>query len=73
MSGERAPFYHRYARISFLGISSTTKREHLIRAVYEGITFSIKDCLFETNLKNVYLIGGGIKSDIWVQIICDVL
>lgn len=72
-AGERSPFYHRYARASFWGISSVTKREHLIRSVYEGITFSIKDCLAGMDLENVYIIGGGIKSEAWVQMICDAL
>lgn len=43
VAGERAPFYHPYARASFFGLSQVTTRETLVRAVYEGITLSIRD------------------------------
>lgn len=73
-AGERSPFYHRYARASFFGISSMCKREYLIRAVYEGIAFSIRDCLGEDfRGTNICIAGGGAKSDVWLQIIANVL
>ena len=74
MAGERAPFYHPYARASFFGISQVTTRAHLIRAVYEGISLSIRDCLQNVD-KNatLYLAGGGAKSPVWAQMIADVM
>ena len=74
LSGERAPFYHPYARAEFFGISRVTTRNELIRAVYEGISLSIRDCLEEIrNKSTVYLAGGGAKSPVWAQMIADVL
>lgn len=72
VAGERAPFYHPYARASFFGISQPVKRETLLRAVIEGITFSIKDCLanIEKDSK-IFLAGGGANSSVWAQIISD--
>lgn len=73
-SGERAPFYNPNARASFFGITTSTTRNHLIRAIYEGIAFSIKDCLKESKVEEggkIYLAGGGAKSDVWAQIIAD--
>lgn len=74
VAGERAPFYHPYARAGFFGISQVTRREHLIRAVYEGISLSIKDCLKTVDKSGtVFLAGGGAKSPVWAQMIADVI
>lgn len=73
VSGERAPFYHPYARAEFFGMSLVTTRADLIRAVYEGISLSIRDCLEEIGAKGIiYLAGGGAKSPVWSQMIADV-
>ena len=74
VAGERAPFYHPYARASFFGISQVTTRGDLIRAVYEGISMSIRDCLGDLD-KNatIFLAGGGANSLVWAQMIADVL
>lgn len=73
-AGERAPFYNPDAKSNFFGISAHTTRADLVHAVYEGITFSIKDCLnhLDKNVK-IYLAGGGAKSEIWSQMIADML
>ncbi len=74
VAGERAPFYHPYARASFFGISQVTTREYLIRAVYEGISLSIRDCLRNVDKSGtIYLAGGGAKSPVWAQMIADVV
>ena len=74
VAGERAPFYHPYARASFFGISQVTTREHLIRAVYEGISLSIRDCLSNVDKRGtIFLAGGGAKSPVWAQMIADVV
>lgn len=74
VAGERAPFYHPYARGSFFGISQVTTRDDLVRAVYEGISMSIRDCLgnVDKNAK-IFLAGGGANSLVWAQMIADVL
>ena len=74
VAGERAPFYHPYARASFFGISQVTTRNQLIRAVYEGISLSIRDCLQNIDKDaTIYLAGGGAKSPVWAQMIADVM
>ncbi len=73
VAGERAPFYHPYAKAGFFGISATTTRSELIRAVYEGVAFSVKDCLHDTSAKgHIHIAGGGSRSATWAQIIADV-
>ncbi len=70
-SGERAPFAHPGAKAQFFGINENTSRWDLIRAVYEGVAFSIVDCLGEGD-GDIYLCGGGASSALWSQIIADV-
>jgi sugar (pentulose or hexulose) kinase len=72
--GERAPFLNSNAKAQFFGISSSTTKYHLLKSVYEGIAFSIKDCLIGSYTSGkVYLTGGGSKSEFWAQIISDCL
>jgi xylulokinase len=76
--GELSPYFDPYLRGSFFGITLCHKREDFCRAVLEGVAFSIRDSLhiFEElgfSLRKAILIGGGTKSPIWRQILCDVL
>lgn len=75
VAGERAPFHHPYARANFFGISQPTTRNTLIRAVYEGISLSIRDCLNDEIKQSgkIFLAGGGANSKVWAQMISDVM
>lgn len=71
-AGERAPFYDPNARAQFTGVSLNTTRYHMLRALYEGVAFSIRDCLEGTHTSGkIYLAGGGSKSKLWAQMIAD--
>lgn len=73
ISGERSPFYNTNARASFFGINVMTSRAHLIRSVYEGVAFTIKDALHDYPAGGkIFLAGGGKKSQCWNQIIADI-
>ncbi len=72
-SGERAPFSDKNACSQFFGLSTKATRFHLLRAVYEGVAYSIRDCLDNSpQVKKIFLTGGGAKSKFWAQIISDV-
>ena len=73
--GERAPFVKPSARGSFNGITGSHDRWHLLRAVYEGVAFGIRDCLdaIPTQVDTVRMAGGGANSHVWSQIFADVL
>jgi xylulokinase len=76
--GERCPYYDPKLRASFLGISMGHGKKHFVRAVLEGVAFSLKDCFqitneMDTEVAEARLIGGGAKSSLWCQIVCDVL
>jgi xylulokinase len=74
--GERSPYWDANLRASFTGVSMSHDKRHFIRAVMEGVAFSLKDCFrlmdeIGLDVSEFILIGGGAKSDTWSQIICD--
>jgi L-xylulokinase len=69
---------HPLAKASFIGLTSFHTREHLFRAVFEGVVFSAKshiDKLLSVRKppEAVRLAGGAANSKLWVQIFADVL
>ncbi|MEG2540480.1 MAG: FGGY-family carbohydrate kinase [Clostridia bacterium] len=78
MQGERCPVSSTTTRSTLFNIQPTHTREHLMRAVYEGIAYNLrwilenfrKDYGFEGN--NFRIIGGGALDAGWMQIIADV-
>lgn len=75
--GERAPYWDPYLRASFIGASMAHKKGHFIKALMEGVAFSLRDCFrlienMNLEVSEFIIIGGGSKSDDWSQIICDV-
>ncbi|PLR80550.1 xylulokinase [Bacillus canaveralius] len=75
--GERTPHADATIRGTFLGIDGNHRREHFVRAIIEGITFSLNESIqiFRDEgkaIENIISIGGGAKSDIWLQIQADI-
>ncbi|MEL6151168.1 MAG: FGGY-family carbohydrate kinase [Chloroflexota bacterium] len=74
LQGERAPFLNASATGSFFGATATTTSAHMIRAVYEGVAFSVKHCYSLMGVPDeVFLAGGGAQSPLWSQMIADML
>lgn len=78
LQGELTPYNDPLLRASYVGISSRHTLAHFTRATMEGIALSLRDCvpvLQEQNLHmtRIRIIGGGAKSQIWRQIVADVL
>ncbi len=91
--GERQPVENSTIRGGLYNISLNTNREHLIRAVFEGVAYNIRwlfmyaEKFISKWVKNekpemikggfimpeLNIIGGGANSNIWCQIIADVL
>lgn len=73
-AGVLAPFYDPRARGTFFGMSSQTSRDHLLRAVYEAIAYSTRDCLsaMPGERQVLTLTGGGARSGFWAQMFADV-
>jgi len=77
-AGERVPFLNTGARGSLFGLSFEHGREHIARAVLEGLSLVIRDCLQAAQegpspLQVCGLCGGGANSDVWCQLISDVI
>jgi len=76
--GERTPLDDKYVRGGFFNQSLETTREHMVRAVLEGVAFNGRWLLeavekfVKRRLETVRMIGGGAASDIWCQIHADI-
>ena len=69
---------HPNAKATFLGLNSWHKREHIIRAIYEGIVFSSKQhvdsLLKHREIPEIARISGGpSRSKVWIQMYADVM
>lgn len=77
LMGERSPYWDPDLRGSFTGLSMSSGHCDLSRALLEGVAFSLRDCHrtieeMGLNVRGHLLIGGGSKSSLWSQIVCDV-
>jgi xylulokinase len=75
--GERTPHADALIRASFIGIDASHKRIDFVRAVMEGITFSLNESIeiFRESGKkidSIVSIGGGAKNDTWLQMQADI-
>lgn len=65
------------ASAGFFGLRGWHTRAHLLRALFEGVVFNHRahvDALRSTfPVSEVRLTGGGIKSDLWLQMFADAL
>jgi xylulokinase len=73
-----APYNNMNARGVFTGIGLNHDRQHLFRAVLEGVSFNIRLLLerFEKfrgqDLPSLNIIGGGSRNPFWMQLIADI-
>lgn len=76
--GERAPIADTWVRGTFFNLSADHTREHLLRAVYEGVAYNLRwmieivEQTFGFPLPTLRIIGGGARGKPWMQIIADV-
>ncbi len=78
LSGERSPHNDVNIKGAFIGLTSTTTRAQMSKAVMEGVAFALRDCL-QVAINNgvvpasASVCGGGAQSNLWRQIIADIL
>jgi xylulokinase len=77
LMGERTPHLDPNARAALVGLTASHRRAHVVRAIMEGVAFSLRDTftIFEemgVPVKNIRLGGGGARSKLWRQIQADV-
>ena len=77
LMGERTPHLDPNARGTLTGVAASHTRAHVVRAVLEGVAFSLKDTFslfaeMHVPVRTVRLGGGGARSELWRQIQADV-
>jgi xylulokinase len=74
--GERSPRWDADVRGAFLGMSVTTTKEDLSRAVLEGVSYNLRIILESLKqgraINDLRVIGGGAKGEAWLQILADI-
>lgn len=78
LCGERTPHMDPDAQGMFFGMRLAHGRGHFLRAVMEGVTYSLKDCLglmqeLGIDAQTITASGGGAASPLWLQIQADIL
>lgn len=78
LAGERTPHADPNARGAFIGLTLKHSRGHVVRAIMEGVTYSLRDCLtiieeLGVAVKQIRASGGGARSAFWRQMQADVL
>ena len=78
-NGSGSPGQDEYLRGGFLNISHSTSRAHLVRAVFEGLAMNWRwlrgsaEKFSGRTFQYWRLTGGGALSDVWAQIMADVV
>ena len=76
LMGERSPHPDPNCRGVFFGLSAMHKRDHMVRAVMEGVAFSQLECVevfreMGVPIDDMTLTGGGGRSPLWQQMLAD--
>jgi xylulokinase len=77
LMGERTPHLDPNARAALVGLTASHTRAHVIRAIMEGVAYSLKDTFtifdeMRIPITSIRLGGGGARSPLWRQIQADV-
>ena len=77
LAGERTPHADPDARGCFVGLTLAHTRGHLVRAIMEGVTYSLRDSLaiireLGVPVRQIRASGGGARSPLWRQMQADV-
>jgi xylulokinase len=77
LMGERTPYLDSNARAALVGLTASHTRAHVVRAILEGVAFSLQDTFtifheMKIPVNSIRLGGGGARSELWRQIQADV-
>lgn len=78
LSGERTPYNDADVRGAFFSLSKSSTNTSLTHAVLTGVAFGLRDCLealksVDVKTDSLFAIGGGAKSDYWVELAATIL
>lgn len=76
LTGERTPHKDPHAKGAFVGLSLRHGKDHLSRAVLEGVSYGMRDSLeiireLDIAVTQVRASGGGARSRMWLQMLAD--
>ncbi|MDQ0971343.1 FGGY type gluconate kinase [Neobacillus niacini] len=77
LAGERAPLWNANARGSYFGIGLHHKKEHMVRAVLEGVIFNLNTVMLALQEligvpNKIMATGGFARSELWRQMMADI-
>jgi len=77
LMGERTPHLDANARGALVGLTASHTRSHVVRAILEGVAFSLQDSFtmlreMQVPVTSIRLGGGGARSELWRQIQADI-
>ncbi|TKG91578.1 hypothetical protein EYV94_21370 [Puteibacter caeruleilacunae] len=78
ISGAACPVGDSLAKGAFVGLSSTTTKADMFKAVFEGLNFQFLDILkafeasFGAKFEEIIVTGGGTRNDFWLQSKADI-
>lgn len=76
LMGERTPHLDPDARGVFFGLSAMHTKRDMLRAVMEGVSYSLRDCVevfreMDINVSDMMACGGGGSSPLWRSMLAD--
>jgi xylulokinase len=77
LMGERTPHLDPHACAALVGLTASHTRAHIVRAIIEGVAFSLRDTLtifleLKLPVEFIRLGGGGARGALWQQVQADV-
>lgn len=77
LAGERTPINDPQAKGILFGLTLAHTRAHMYRSALEGVAYSVNQQLrimmsHDVPIDQIFAVGGGVKNDLWMQIVADV-
>ncbi len=77
LMGERTPNMNYDCRGVFFGLNAIHTKAHMLRAIMEGVSYCLADCIDITRtagveIRSMRICGGGGKSPVWRKIMAEI-
>lgn len=77
ITGDKVIYHDLDTKGAFVGLRSDTRREDMTQAVFEGVSYALREVLENMNLAtwpdSIQINGGGTKSSLWMRIMANIL
>lgn len=77
LAGERTPHMDPFSRAAFVGLTVRHRREHIVRAVMEGVVFALRQAYdllanLGVDARRIVASGGGAQHPLWLRLQADI-